>query len=83
MIDIIIIFLWWHIIATFGLSIGYHRYFSHQTFKVSYTWEIIFLICGYMCGARSPITWAAVHRLHHEYSDTKKDPHSPKFIGPT
>lgn len=34
-----------------------------------------------MCGARSPITWAAVHRLHHEYSDTKKDPHSPKFIG--
>ena len=46
MIDIIIIFLWWHIIATFGLSIGYHRYFSHQTFKTTYAWEIIFLICG-------------------------------------
>ena len=80
-IDILIIFLWWQIIATFGLSIGYHRYFAHQSFETTYIWEIIFLICGYMCGARSPLTWAAVHRIHHEHSDTLKDPHSPKYIG--
>ena len=80
-IDILIIFLWWQIIATFGLSIGYHRYFAHQSFKTTYVWEIIFLICGYMCGARSPLTWAAVHRIHHEHADTLKDPHSPKYIG--
>lgn len=80
-IDGLIIFVWWHIIATFGLSIGYHRYFAHESFKTTYVWELVFLICGYMCGARSPITWAAVHRIHHNHSDTSHDPHSPKYIG--
>ena len=39
------------------------------------------LYCGLLCGVRSPLTWAGVHRMHHAYSDTPKDPHSPKHIG--
>jgi len=81
MVEILLMFLWWQTLATFGLSIGYHRYFAHQSFKTTSFWEIVFLICGYMCGARPPITWAAIHRMHHEYYDTPKDPHSPQYIG--
>lgn len=39
------------------------------------------LFLGLICGGRSALTWAAVHRMHHAKSDTKHDPHSPVYKG--
>jgi len=68
-------------LALTGITRGYHRYFSHAQFKTTPTIEIVMLYCGLLCGVRSPLTWAGVHRMHHAYSDTPKDPHSPKHMG--
>ena len=68
-------------LALTGITRGYHRYFSHAQFKTTPIIEIVMLYCGLLCGVRSPLTWAGVHRMHHAYSDTPKDPHSPKHVG--
>ena len=68
-------------LALTGITRGYHRYLSHREFETTPTIEIVMLYCGLLCGVRSPLTWAGVHRMHHAYSDTPKDPHSPKYMG--
>tara|TARA_B110000503_G_scaffold42030_1_gene68911 strand:- start:170 stop:793 length:624 start_codon:yes stop_codon:yes gene_type:complete len=65
-------------IAIIGISLGYHRYFSHREFKATAWLEIIMLYCGLLCGGRSLLGWAGVHRMHHIYADTENDPHSAK-----
>lgn len=65
--------------VTIGITYGYHRYFSHKTFKATAWQEIVMLYCGLLCGLRSPLGWVGVHRMHHEFADTEKDPHSAKF----
>jgi stearoyl-CoA desaturase (delta-9 desaturase) len=58
-------------------TVGYHRYFSHRSFKTSRAFQFV-LAC--LCCAnlqRGPLWWAAVHRHHHRHSDTPADAHSP------
>jgi len=69
----------YYILVSIGISFGYHAYFSHKSFKTNSLVEILFLICGIICGGRSALTWCGVHRMHHEYSDTEQDPHSPSY----
>jgi len=62
-----------------GIGAGYHRLFSHKGFEVSKLMKRFILWCGVISGQGSPILWVAIHRGgHHRYSDTEKDPHSPK-----
>ena len=74
-------FLFYYIAALIGISIGYHRYFTHNSFKTNILFEYIMLFFGLICGGRSVLTWAAVHRMHHAKSDTAQDPHSPVYVG--
>ena len=74
-------YFFYYIAAMIGISIGYHRYFTHRSFTTGPINETIFLIFGLICGGRSALTWAAVHRMHHAKSDTEQDPHSPFFVG--
>jgi stearoyl-CoA desaturase (delta-9 desaturase) len=67
--------------AAIGLTIGYHRCLSHNELKLNPILEFFVLYIGLLCCARSPLTWAAMHRMHHAYSDTELDPHSPKHKG--
>lgn len=58
-------------------SVGYHRYFSHRSFKT--TRPLQFLM-GFFCCAnlqQGPLWWAIYHRHHHKHSDDEGDPHSP------
>lgn len=64
-----------------GVNVGYHRYFSHRTFKVSRPVEIFLAILGTLTTLGSVISWVALHRYHHLHADTEKDPHSPRHIG--
>ena len=74
-------FLWYQVIATFGISIGLHRHFAHKQFEVSKLYEIVILFLITLTGARSPLGWIGAHRIHHANADTENDPHSPDIKG--
>src|SRR4051812_25146405 len=55
---------------------GYHRYFSHRSFRASRPLEIFFLLVGPMTFHTSVLCWASEHRDHHKFVDTPKDPYN-------
>lgn len=59
-----------------GAEAGFHRYFSHRSFKTKKWKERLLLILGSLNMAGSSMAWVAVHRIHHATADTEKDPHS-------
>ena len=70
-----IIFYLWH---TMGVTIGYHRLLSHRSFKCLKIVEYFWVLGGYLAFEGSPLWWATIHRAHHRYVETDRDPHSPK-----
>ena len=68
--------LFW--IRLFGITAGYHRYFSHKTFKTSRVFQLILALLGVAAVQKGPLWWAAGHRRHHRYSDQPGDLHSPR-----
>lgn len=79
--SIILGFIWSTIISHWGASILLHRYYCHKQFQVPKWFEAIGLFMLMIAVIRTPIGWIASHRMHHAYSDTEKDPHSPIFLG--
>ncbi len=69
------------VLRMFGITAGYHRYFSHRSYKTSRLMQFFLALLANLSLMRGPITWAAHHRYHHRYSDTEKDLHSPKQGG--
>src|SRR5437588_8425721 len=65
----------------FGIAAGYHRYFSHRTFRTSRLVQFLFALLGTTAAQKGPLWWAAHHRNHHRFSDTDKDIHSPTRRG--
>ena len=61
----------------FGITGGYHRYFSHKSYKTSRFFQFILAILGNLAFQKGPLWWAAHHRHHHIHSDTEQDIHSP------
>ncbi|NDA09918.1 MAG: hypothetical protein EBZ05_02925 [Verrucomicrobia bacterium] len=61
-------------------EITIHRYFTHKSYSVNPKLEKIFLLVSILVGQGSIIHWVAVHRQHHAYEDTIKDPHSPLHV---
>ena len=70
------LFLWW-LTGGVGICLGFHRYFTHRSYRTPKLIEYLLAICGAMAGEAGPISWVAAHRYHHTYSDTDQDPHSP------
>ncbi len=68
-------------IRMFGITAGYHRYFSHRTFKTSRWFQFILALLGTTSAQKGPLWWASHHRHHHKYSDSEKDIHSPRQSG--
>ncbi|SON59381.1 hypothetical protein MSIMFI_00864 [Mycobacterium simulans] len=64
-----------------GITVGYHRLFTHRTFKVAPSVEILLAVLGSMAGQGGVVSWVAIHRRHHECSDKEGDPHSPNLSG--
>jgi len=59
------------------VTIGYHRYFSHRSFKTSRAGQFILGVLCCLNLQNGPLWWAAVHRHHHRHSDRPDDAHSP------
>lgn len=70
-------FILFYLIRFTGVSVAYHRYFSHRSFKTGRKFQFFLALLGSTSGQRGPLWWAAGHRKHHRYSDTEKDIHSP------
>lgn len=65
------------IFGVVGNFIGFHRYLTHQSFKVNKIFHYLFVVLGSLTGQGSPIFWTALHLHHHRNSDTEVDVHSP------
>jgi len=66
-----------YFLKMFGITAGYHRYFAHRAYKTSRAMQFVLAWLGCSAMQRGPLWWAAHHRIHHRYSDTPRDPHSP------
>jgi stearoyl-CoA desaturase (Delta-9 desaturase) len=60
---------------------GYHRYFSHRSYKTSRVFQAMLAFFGCLCTQKGALWWAATHRQHHRFSDAADDPHSPHQHG--
>jgi stearoyl-CoA desaturase (delta-9 desaturase) len=65
----------------FGVTGGYHRYFSHRTYKTGRVFQFLLAVLAMSSAQRGVMWWAAHHRDHHRYSDTERDVHSPVRFG--
>ncbi len=66
-----------YLLQMFGITAGYHRYFSHRAFKTSRVFQFVLACLGCSAAQKGPLWRAAAHRHHHRYSDTPEDWHSP------
>jgi stearoyl-CoA desaturase (Delta-9 desaturase) len=64
-----------------GVTVGYHRYFTHRSFKAPRGVRIALAILGSTAFQGPVITWVADHRRHHAFTDKEGDPHSPWLFG--
>lgn len=77
---ILIFFIAHHYLSLFSQTFFQHRYAAHGAFSMSKGWERFFFIFTWITEGSSylsPKAYAIMHRMHHAYADTDKDPHSP------
>jgi stearoyl-CoA desaturase (delta-9 desaturase) len=66
-----------YVARMFAVTAGYHRYFSHRTYRTSRTFQLVLAVLGTTAVQKGPLWWAAHHRDHHRFSDGPEDVHSP------
>jgi stearoyl-CoA desaturase (delta-9 desaturase) len=71
--------LYW--LRMFGITAGYHRYFSHRSYATSRGFQLVLACLAQSSAQKSVLWWAAKHRHHHLFSDTEHDVHSPRHAG--
>jgi stearoyl-CoA desaturase (delta-9 desaturase) len=64
-----------------GITVGFHRFFTHKSFKPNRPVKIALAVAGSMAIQGPVIRWVADHRKHHKFSDREGDPHSPWRYG--
>jgi len=69
--------LGFYVFTGLGITVGFHRLLTHQSFRVPQWVRVLFAVAGSMAIQGSVIDWVATHRRHHAYSDRPGDPHSP------
>jgi stearoyl-CoA desaturase (delta-9 desaturase) len=70
-----------YLVAGFGISVGFHRLFTHHSFTANRPLKILLAAAGSMAFEGSVTSWVANHRRHHMFSDQPGDPHSPHRYG--
>jgi stearoyl-CoA desaturase (Delta-9 desaturase) len=77
----VVIAVVFYAISGLGISMGYHRFFTHGSFKAKRGFKIALAVAGTLALEGPVLTWVADHRRHHKYSDREGDPHSPWRFG--
>jgi stearoyl-CoA desaturase (delta-9 desaturase) len=70
-----------YIMTGLGVTVGYHRLFTHKTFETAPVVKFIIGAMGSMATEGRVMDWVANHRRHHQHSDTEEDLHSPHIHG--
>ena len=70
-----------YFIRMWAITAGFHRYFSHRSYKTSRAFQFFLAFLGQTSAQRGVLWWAALHRHHHQHSDTEHDVHSPVHTG--
>ena len=65
-------------IRMFGITAGYHRYFSHRAFKTGRFFQFVLAFLGGAAAQKGVLWWSGLHRHHHRFSDQPEDIHSPR-----
>ena len=76
-----ICFVFLYLVRMFGVTAGYHRYFSHRSFKTSRFFAFLLALLAQSSTQKGVIWWARNHRHHHRFSDKEEDIHSPIHHG--
>ncbi|MGI9526471.1 MAG: acyl-CoA desaturase [Weeksellaceae bacterium] len=82
MVVVISFFIAHWYLSLFTQTFFHHRYAAHATFTMNRFWEKAFHVISFIFQGSSylsPYAYGVMHRLHHAYADTEKDPHSPKY----
>jgi stearoyl-CoA desaturase (delta-9 desaturase) len=72
-----VVFTLLYVLFGLGVTVGFHRLFTHRSFKTSPTLRFIFAVLGSAAIEGPVISWVADHRKHHAFADKEGDPHSP------
>lgn len=67
-----------YVVRMFGVTGGYHRYFSHRTYKTSRWFQFCLALLAQSSVQKGALWWAAHHRTHHKFSDKDGDPHDSR-----
>ncbi len=70
-----------YLVGCLGITVGFHRHFTHKSFKAKPWLRVAMAISGSLAIQGSVVHWVADHRRHHAYSDKEGDPHSPWLFG--
>ncbi len=70
-----------YVLTSLGITVGFHRLFTHRSFETHGFIQFIFGVLGSMAVQGSLLKWVALHRRHHQCSDRPGDPHSPHQYG--
>src|SRR5207244_5755041 len=70
-----------YILTGLGITVGYHRLFTHRSFETNRVVQFLLAVFGSMAVAGPLLKWVAMHRRHHQHSDQPDDPHSPYHQG--
>ena len=70
-----------YFVSGFGVTVGFHRYFTHGAFKAERWLRVTLAVAGSLAVEGSLIQWVADHRRHHAFADREGDPHSPWRYG--
>lgn len=71
------LFVAFYLVTCLGVTVGYHRLFTHRSFEAHPAVRAALAVAGSMAVQGSVIEWVAIHRRHHAYADAYGDPHSP------
>ncbi len=70
-----------YLATALGITVGFHRLFTHRSFETYRPLKALLAVLGSMAVQGPLLTWVAVHRRHHRYSDQPEDPHTPHHSG--
>src|SRR5690242_16545247 len=70
-------FLVMYAVSNLGIGVGYHRLFTHKSFRAGRGVRAALAVAGSLAGQGPVIYWSALHRMHHANAERDGDPHSP------
>ncbi len=73
----VVVFAIMYVATGFGITVGFHRHFTHRSFKTSRPVRATLAVLGSAAIEGPVISWVADHRKHHTFADQEGDPHSP------